>query len=483
MPDYESYGIMIKEYSENQIAVIGEWIRKNIRPGRLISEYDSCALKQLLEIDTGICLTNDTVKEAMLLAGFRPECSRDENWRFRILLVREINENPNPFFNWLMGAEYADKSGRPVCAGRFFRAEKLFPPNMSYYGYGKNRKEPVKMTTSKEGFPLKGGEDLLKGLKDLKVKLTENADIVQKYMEAVEKFLPGMTAMLGLTVSDFTLDKKSLIDLRNNMLEGEYSPVVYRAEKDGGKYEAAIWILREACGFSVHFAVVKNKDGQSWMYNSDRQNWEIIKTEIDLSPRMEEILQSGSPESDVLEELLEVFYGDLDDAEYTAIKENNQSLFSLYAETNKYMLPFYDDEEDVMYLIPRDEGRLGFRVGWNGSGYVLYQYLDSLDVLKRNEELGYLEKDHSQAAACTSNLKEMRNCLWMLANRYTEKPVYTVPLSLKAYTESADLREIGKPATFEFEPADRRVLTAEEKKAAEGIRMYVGRLQKGGADV
>lgn len=93
------------------------------------------------------------------------------------------------------------------------------------------------MTTSKDGFPLKaeGGEDLLKGLRDLKVKLTENADIVQKYMEAVEKFLPGMTAMLGLTVSDFTLDKESLFDLRDNMMEGEYSPVVYRAEKDGGK--------------------------------------------------------------------------------------------------------------------------------------------------------------------------------------------------------------------------------------------------------
>lgn len=151
------------------------------------------------------------------------------------------------------------------------------------------------MTTSKEGFPLKaeGGEDLLKGLKDLKLKLTENADIVQKYMEAVEKFLPGMTAMLGLTVSDFTLDKESLFDLRDNMLEGEYSPIVYRAEKDGGKYEAAIWILKEAYGFSVHSSVVKNKDGQSWLYNSDRQNWEIIETEMDLSPRMEEILQSG----------------------------------------------------------------------------------------------------------------------------------------------------------------------------------------------
>lgn len=52
---------------------------------------------------------------------------------------------------------------------------------------------------------------MLKGLKDLKLKLTENADIVQKYMEAVEKFLPGMTAILGLTVSDFTLDKESLL--------------------------------------------------------------------------------------------------------------------------------------------------------------------------------------------------------------------------------------------------------------------------------
>lgn len=341
------------------------------------------------------------------------------------------------------------------------------------------------MTTSKDGFPLKaeGGEDLLKGLKDLKVKLTENADIVQKYMEAVEKFLPEMASMLGLTISDFTPDKESLIALRDNMIKGEYSSVVYRAEKDGRKYEAAIWILRKACGFSVHSAVVKSKDGQSWLYNSDRQNWEIIKTETKLSPRMEEILQSGSPESDVLEELLEAFYGDLDDAEYAAIKENNQSLLSLYAETNKYMLPFYDEEENVMYLIPRDEGRLGFLVGWNGSGYVLYQYLDFLDILKRNEWLDYLEKDHLQTVACTSSLKEMRNCLWMLANRYTKQPVYTVPLSLKAYTESADLRELGKPATFEFDTTDRRVLTAEEKKAAEDIRRYVGKIRKGGSDV
>lgn len=108
MLNNELHGKMVGEHSAEEIMAIGEWIRKNIRPGRLISEYDSFALKQLLEIDTGICLTNDTVKEAMLLAGFRPECSGDENWRFRIQLVREINENPNPFFNWLMVEEYAE---------------------------------------------------------------------------------------------------------------------------------------------------------------------------------------------------------------------------------------------------------------------------------------------------------------------------------------------------------------------------------------
>lgn len=71
------------------------------------------------------------------------------------------------------------------------------------------------MTTSKEGFPLKGREDLLKGLKDLKVKLTENADIVQKYMEAVEKFLPGMTAR-AFTDSEIPRRKTSFISLRRS---------------------------------------------------------------------------------------------------------------------------------------------------------------------------------------------------------------------------------------------------------------------------
>lgn len=108
MLNNELYGKMVGEHSAEEIMAIGEWIKKNIRPSRFVSEYDSCALKQLLEIDTGICMTNDAVKEAMFLAGFRPECSGDKNWRFRIQLVREINENPNPFFNWLMGAEYAD---------------------------------------------------------------------------------------------------------------------------------------------------------------------------------------------------------------------------------------------------------------------------------------------------------------------------------------------------------------------------------------
>ena len=153
MLDHEFHGKMVKEYSENQIAVIGEWIRKNIRPGRLINEYDSYAIKQLLEIDTGICMTNDAVKEAMFLAGFRPECSGDENWRFRILLVREINENPNPFFNWLMVEEYAE--GTP---------EADFITDVSQYFR----------------FPVFADHDIIRGY-------LENADAYEETLDAFER--------------------------------------------------------------------------------------------------------------------------------------------------------------------------------------------------------------------------------------------------------------------------------------------------------
>lgn len=93
---------LITSHPADEVAVIGEWIRMNIRKGRNINSYSSYGLKHILEHDTHIYMTNNAFKDAMLLAGFKPVDANELNWRFRIVLLREENVNPNPFFNWLM---------------------------------------------------------------------------------------------------------------------------------------------------------------------------------------------------------------------------------------------------------------------------------------------------------------------------------------------------------------------------------------------
>lgn len=57
-------------------------------------------MKHLLEHDTGIYLTNNEFKDAMLLAGYQPVNPNSLNWKHRIKLMREMNNNPCPFFHW-----------------------------------------------------------------------------------------------------------------------------------------------------------------------------------------------------------------------------------------------------------------------------------------------------------------------------------------------------------------------------------------------
>ena len=265
------------------------------------------------------------------------------------------------------------------------------------------------------------------------------------------------------------------------MKQGELGPIVYRAIKGDTEYSVSIGLEEEEEeGFCFHILADKSQGNIRWFYDFDKKCWTRLDDLI-ISPKLEKLLDSDSPEAHILEEVMCAMDGTVTDKGYQSLKSKNKKLFDLYNRVSHFMLPYFNVEGDgKLYLEPRDDNRVGFRVGCTGSEYILYQYLDPFDLIDTDD---MCFSEYFREVARTPDLKKMKKCLWMLANRYTEKPVYTVPLSLKAYTESADLREIGKPATFEFESADRRVLTAEEKKAAEGIRRYVGRLQKGGSDV
>lgn len=106
---------------EADIRLVGEWIRNNIRPAKaILAGRTSYGLKHVLHSDTGLYLTNNQFKDAMLLAGYKPVNPNELNWRYRIVLIREINYNPSPFFRW--AAQFTDEdSPRGDFAGDMIR--------------------------------------------------------------------------------------------------------------------------------------------------------------------------------------------------------------------------------------------------------------------------------------------------------------------------------------------------------------------------
>ena len=92
---------LITDFNFNEITTVMEWIRKNIRPSDAIYPRTSYGLKHMLEDDTHLYLTNNQMKDALYLAGFKPVDPDELNWSFRICFPRELIYNPSPFVKWL----------------------------------------------------------------------------------------------------------------------------------------------------------------------------------------------------------------------------------------------------------------------------------------------------------------------------------------------------------------------------------------------
>ncbi len=100
---------LITDCNEAEIRLVGEWIRENIRPAKsILAGRASYGLKHILQDDTGVYLTNNQFKDAMLLAGYKPVDPNELNWRYRIVLTHEINYNPSSFFRWV--GQFADEA-------------------------------------------------------------------------------------------------------------------------------------------------------------------------------------------------------------------------------------------------------------------------------------------------------------------------------------------------------------------------------------
>ena len=71
-----------------------EWIRLYIFPRKTpLLGRTSYGIKHILQHDTGIYLTNNQFKDAMLLSGYKPVSENDLNWEYRISKRSPIFDN------------------------------------------------------------------------------------------------------------------------------------------------------------------------------------------------------------------------------------------------------------------------------------------------------------------------------------------------------------------------------------------------------
>lgn len=92
---------LITSHTDEEIKIVRKWIRDNIIPAKkILQDRTSYGLKHLLEHDTDIYLTNNEFKDAMLFEGYIPQNPNALNWKYRIRLKRDINDNPGKFFKW-----------------------------------------------------------------------------------------------------------------------------------------------------------------------------------------------------------------------------------------------------------------------------------------------------------------------------------------------------------------------------------------------
>ena len=76
---------LITDHPEQEIKRVCDWIEKNIRPRKTpLLEKTGYQIKHILAKDTGIYLTNNEFKDAMLMCGYSPVNPDDTNWKYCI---------------------------------------------------------------------------------------------------------------------------------------------------------------------------------------------------------------------------------------------------------------------------------------------------------------------------------------------------------------------------------------------------------------
>ena len=97
------------------MSLVFGWIHYHISPAsKTCTRYSSYSLKHMVENDIGFYITNNQLKDAMLLCGYQPVDANKTNWLFKIKIDRA--DRVGGYSG--EGAHYAYNDGPYVLAGK-----------------------------------------------------------------------------------------------------------------------------------------------------------------------------------------------------------------------------------------------------------------------------------------------------------------------------------------------------------------------------
>lgn len=289
------------------------------------------------------------------------------------------------------------------------------------------------------------------------------ADILEGYDSYAQDVGSSVVASIGLDFSKFSFIPEESNDFSDTVMTLTY---MYKSKKAVYKVTFDFDIEED----SITYSLEKHKNSVLYLYDFEEHMWEEDKG-LDIPKELEDILDEDTLEADFVQEYIG------SDLEGTTVKEYEEfrniysALYALYDKTHAYMdpscyLPLYA-KKPCLYLRPKDLFRHGFVVGCDGDTYILYQEAGISEHWK---------KPYIYEVGRTNDIVEMENCLNKLANRYTDEDIFTLPLSLDAFTESTDAENLGK----DFIMDDRTQLTQKEvenfysgKKAMKKLEQYI----------
>lgn len=289
------------------------------------------------------------------------------------------------------------------------------------------------------------------------------ADILEGYNSYAQDVGNSVVASIGLDFSKFSFVPEELNDFSDTVMTLTY---MYKSKK--AVYKVTFdFDIKEG---SVTYSLEKHKNGVLYLYDFEEHMWEEDKG-LDIPKELEDILDEDTLEADFVQEYIGDDQEEITVKGYEEFRNTYSALYTLYEKTHMYMdpscfFPLYENKP-CLYFRPKDLFRHGFVVGCEGNTYILYQ---EAGIYERWDE------PYIHEVGRTDDILQMEQCLNKLANRYTDDDIFTLPLSLDAYTESKDPKNLGN----DFVMGDRTQLTKQEiknfysgKKAMKKLEQYI----------